>query len=149
VTHGLDTSFLVAVELTEHPSHAAARLLMTNLIARGERLGLAPQVLAEFIHISTDPRRFQRPLDIVRAREFARQWWTAREVDMVFPTAAATEQFLEWMVTHQLGRKRLLDTLLAATYLHASIYSVLTLNSSDFRIFGFLCLDPADAPTHQ
>jgi hypothetical protein len=46
----------------------------------GDRLALAPQALAEFIHVVTDPRRFAQPLRMDEARHVARQWWTAREV---------------------------------------------------------------------
>jgi hypothetical protein len=36
----------------------------------------------------------------------------------------------------QLGRKRLLDTIMAATFHVAGIQSVVTLNRSDFGLFG-------------
>ena len=147
MTHGIDTSFLVAAELKEHAHHAAARSLMARLVSQGDHLALAPQVLAEFIHVSTDPRRFQSPLDMNQARDLATKWWTAREVEQAFPDVAATQRFLDWMSAHQLGRKRLLDTLLAATYLHAGVTSILTLNGADFSIFGsFQCRHPAHPP---
>ena len=39
------------------------------------------------------------------------------------------------------GRKRVLDTMLAATYRSAGITSILTLNAADFTVFGeFSCL---------
>jgi predicted nucleic acid-binding protein len=148
VRYGIDTSFLVAVELAEHPQHGAARALVANLIVGDNRFVLAPQVLAEFIHIATDARRFERPLVMEEARNLAAQWWTAREVDAVFPDRAAIQQFLEWIRIHHLGRKRLLDTLLAATYLQAEATSILTLNVRDFGTFGsFQCISPAGAGT--
>ncbi len=52
--YGLDTGFLVAAELREHPQHAAAIGTLTRLIRGGDLIGIAPQVLAEFIHIVTD-----------------------------------------------------------------------------------------------
>lgn len=82
--HGIDTGFLVAVELVEHPEHVATRDRLRDLISAGDRLALAPQVLAEFIHIATDGRRFERPLEMDEARRLSEQWWTAREVDQVF-----------------------------------------------------------------
>ena len=63
----------------------------------------------------TDPRRFVKPLDMMAARQLAEQWWRAREVVQVFPDDAAVRQFLAWLQQYSLGRKRLLDTLLAAT----------------------------------
>lgn len=141
--HGLDTGFLVAAEVVEHAQHIAARDTLARLVAAGDLIGIAPQVLAEFIHIVTDPRRFTQPLDMTAARRLAEQWWTAREVLRVFPDDAATRQFLAWLQQFSLGRKRLLDTLLAATYKEAGILSLLTTNAADFTVFGvFSCLAP-------
>jgi predicted nucleic acid-binding protein len=142
--HGLDTGFLVAAGVLEHAEHVAARDTLARLIAAGDLIAIAPQVLAEFIHIVTDPRRFVQPLDITAALRLAEQWWTAREVMRLFPDEAATQQFLAWLQQFSLGRKRLLDTLLAATYKQAGIHSLLTTNPADFAIFGlFSCITPA------
>jgi predicted nucleic acid-binding protein len=142
--HGLDTGFLVAAELMEHAEHIAARDTLARLLAAGDFIGIAPQVLAEFIHVVTDSRRFAQPLDMTAARRLAEQWWTAREVVRVFPDDGATRQFLAWLQQFSLGRKRLLDTLLAATYQAAGIQSLLTTNPSDFAVFGvFTCITPS------
>ncbi len=142
--HGLDTGFLVAAAVLEHADHVAARDSLVRLIAAGDLIAMTPQVLAEFIHIVTDSRRFSQPLDIPTARQVAEQWWTAKEVVRVFPDDAATRQFLTWLQQYSLGRKRLLDTLMAATYAQAGIQSVLTTNPTDFKVFGiFSCLTPA------
>ena len=141
--HGLDTGFLVAAEVSEHAEHADARDTLARLLSAGDLIAVAPQVLAEFIHIVTDPRRFAQPLDMTAARQLAEQWWTAREVVRVFPDDAATRQFLAWLQQFSLGRKRLLDTLLAATYRQAGIPSLLTTNPADFGVFGaFACITP-------
>ena len=94
------------------------------------------RILAEFIHVVTDPRRFESPLDLEQAVERAGIWWNAAEVVHVFPTAESTLLFLEWLEEHQLGRKRLLDTLLASTLSASGITSMLTLNRDDFAVFG-------------
>ena len=147
MTHGIDTGFLVALEIIEHADHAAARALLARLLGAGDRLALAPQVLAEFIHVVTDPRRFAAPLEMNVARHVASEWWLGREVDQIFPDAGSTGLFLTWMEQHRLGRKRLLDTQLAATYRAKGIVSILTTNPGDFGIFGeFTCLTPAAEP---
>jgi predicted nucleic acid-binding protein len=141
--HGLDAGFLVAAEVADHAEHAAARDIVARLIAAGDMIAIAPQLLAEFIHIVTDSRRFAQPLDMTAARQLAEQWWTAGDVVRVFPDDAATRQFLAWHQQYFLGRKRLLDTLLAATYRQAGVQSLLTTNPTDFAIFGvFNCLTP-------
>jgi predicted nucleic acid-binding protein len=144
--HGLDTGFLVAFEHAEHNEHAAARQTLARLIAAGDLLAIAPQVLAEFIHVITDSRRFIKPLDMTATNQLAHQWWTAKEVIHVFPDDATTRQFLAWIKQFSLGRKRLLDTLLAAIFQQAGIHSVLTTNPADFAVFGvFTCITPTPA----
>jgi predicted nucleic acid-binding protein len=141
--HGLDTGFLVAVELIEHAAHADASRTLAQFLAAGDLIAIAPQVMAEFIHIATDARRLALPLDMATALRIAEQWWTARDVVHVFPNNGVTRQFLVWMKQFSLGRKRLLDTLLAATYDDAGIRSLLTPNPSDFSVFGlFVCVTP-------
>ena len=75
--HGLDTGFLVAADVAEHAEHTDARATLARLLGAGDLIAIAPQVLAEFIHIVTDPRRFTHPLDMAAARQLAEQWWTA------------------------------------------------------------------------
>ncbi len=134
--HGLDTGFLVAAEIQEHADHAAARTTIARLLGGGDQIAIAPQVLAEFMHIATDSRRFSQPLDMGLSRQIAEQWWTATDVVQVFPSAAATQQFLTWLAQYSLGRKRLLDTLLAATYFQSGVGSLLTTNAADFGVYG-------------
>jgi predicted nucleic acid-binding protein len=141
--HGLDTGFLVAAEVIEHAEHAAARVTLAQVLAAGDVIAIAPQILAEFIHVVTDPRRFKQPLDMSTAHHIAEKWWTAGDVVQAFPDAGAVRQFLTWMRQFSLGRKRLLDTLLAATYWQGGIQSLLTTNQSDFQVFGvFTCVAP-------
>ena len=136
---GVDTTFLVQLELRELPGHQRAHaLLRRDVLDAGVPLALVPQVLAEFIHVTTDPRRFQQPLTVEAALDKARFWWEAAEVQPVFPSAQSTSLFLEWMRLHQLGRKRILDTQLAATLWTAGVRRLLTTNPADFQIFSGL-----------
>lgn len=64
MTHGFDTGFLVAFEVTDPPEHRAARGRIRECHSNGDDFALAPQVLAEFIHVVTDQRRFTSPLAI-------------------------------------------------------------------------------------
>ena len=141
--HGIDTAFLVAAELASHIRHDACRALLQRLHRSGDEFALAPQVLAEFVHIITDSRRCSTPLDMPTALQRAELIWHSTQVTQIFPDATATSQFLAWMQQHHLGRKRLLDTLPASTYWSARIGSVLTLNRADFDVFGcFTAVEP-------
>lgn len=134
--HGLDTSFLVALEAGSHAEHASCRQRFQRLLNAGDNFALAPQVLAEFTHVVTDPRRFAAPLTIKQAVARSEIWWNATEVVHALPTVESTLLFLAWLEEHRLGRKRLLDTMLAATLRSAGVTSILTLNQDDFAVFG-------------
>ncbi len=131
---GIDTSFLVAFELNDHPSHDTARRAAAEHAAEG--FAIAPQVLAEFVHVVTDSRRFEQPLSMHDALARTTAWWNGREVTQVHPSAAAVSLFLAWMHEHGLGRKRLLDTMLAATYKANGVSLVLSSNWRDFALFS-------------
>jgi len=126
--HGLDTGFLVAAEVREHADHLAARDKLTQVLSAGDLIAIAPYVLAEFTHVVTDSRRFTQPLDMIAACHLTEQGWTAREVVPFFPEVVAAPQFLAWPQQSSLGRKRLLNMLLAATYRQERIQPFLTTN---------------------
>ena len=133
---GIDTTFLVQVEVREHPGHDAAKSKLDELLKAGDTLVIAPQVLAEFMHIVTDARRFSNPLTLDQATARAEFWWGAQEVAQAFPGHESVLLFLNWIAEHRLGRKRLLDTLLAATYFSNGVRSVLSSNARDYGVFG-------------
>lgn len=142
--HGIDTTFLVQVEVREVRGHTAARQWLDEALAEHPQpLALAPQVLTEFVHVVTDPRRFESPLGMEEALSKAQGWWEAREVKPIYPSLDSTRLALLWMRQHRLGRKRLLDTQLAATYYAAGITRLLTVNRSDFEIFHVFQPPPA------
>jgi predicted nucleic acid-binding protein len=140
VRHRFDTSLLVAHEVAGHARHLGARRRVRELRDAGEGLAIAAQVVTEFVHIVTDAKRFSALLTMAEAVERARAWWDSPDVERVEPDDDALKWFLDVMVKHQLGRKRVLDTMLAATYRSAGITSLLTLNAADFAVFGqFSC----------
>lgn len=136
MTHGIDTDFLVAVEILEHPFHAEADALLADLLAKKYELALVPQTLAEFIHIVTDAKRMPKPLTMTEAIGRADRWWQATEVTRIFPDGQTVTDFLSWLGRYRLGRKRLLDTMLAASFQSAGIKWLITNNDQDFKIFG-------------
>lgn len=140
MTAGIDTDFLVRLAILEHSKHAAACRIRDRHLDCGDRFALAPQVVAEFIHVITDPRRFERPLVMTDALALSQNWWNALEVVQVYPSIDAMTRFHDWMKLHQLGRKRILDTQLATTYVSAGIDHLITGNYADYRIFPELTL---------
>ncbi len=137
---GIETDFLVRLAILEHPRHEATCELRDRHLDRGDSFALAPQVVSEFVHVVTDPRRFEKPMAVTDALLLSRDWWQAQEVETIFPTQRSLELFLDWMAAHQLGRKRVLDTQLAATCVAGGITHLITGNAADYRIFAGLHL---------
>jgi predicted nucleic acid-binding protein len=134
---GVDTSFLVALTAREHPSHRVSWRLFEKEIRGGTAtMAVAAQVLAEFCHVITDPRRFERPLDMRRALDLCEAWWHSRECRRVVVDEESGTLFMTWMHQHRLGRKRILDTLLAASYHLAGVRQLATTDWRDFSVYG-------------
>ena len=134
---GLDTTVLIANELNEVPLHRQVRNHIALLCReRGTRFGLAPQVLQEFLHVATDPSRFQQPLTMEQALSRANFWWDASEVVHCHINDNSWQVAISWIEKYSLGRKRILDTTLAATYHNCGIQSLATANPADFAVFG-------------
>jgi predicted nucleic acid-binding protein len=139
---GVDTSFLIGLAVQEHPAHDRCwALFEREIVGRDATMAVAAQVLAEFCHVVTDGRRFERPLAMPEALELCEQWWNAQECRPVAVDAEVGILFLTWMQEQRLGRKRLLDTLLAATYHRAGVERLATTDWRDFASYGVFELE--------
>lgn len=136
---GIDTDVLVTWVMQGAPLHAAIRNLVKREVQEeGNLLGLTPQVLHEFLHVSTDPRRFESPLSMPEALRISRSLQGAKEVVWLLPIPEVVPRTLELLQELRLGRKRILDTALAATLECAGIHRLATLNRRDYEVFSFL-----------
>jgi predicted nucleic acid-binding protein len=145
-TLGVDTDTLVHWAMADAPHHQAVRRCFEREVRRGCRLGLTLQVLWEFLHVTTDTRRFEHPLAMQDALRLSMELWTGREVERLLPDAQAHDRLCDLMHRFYLGRRRILDTALAVTLASAGVRRLATLNGRDFEIFPFLDLvDPRTA----
>lgn len=136
----IDTDFLIRLAIEEHPGRPVAEAVRDRHLDAGDRFALAPQVIAEFLHVATDGRRFQRPMDMGSALGVAMRWWHAEEVEHLIPSQQTIDRFHRLMTRHQLGRRRILNTLLVATCLTAGVRCLITGNAADYAIFPGLRL---------
>lgn len=135
----LDTDVLVGWLHEESEHHEASRRLVERELADGEtRLGLTAQVLFELVHVITDARRFESPLSVDDATGLVGDLWQSPDVDRVPAPPRVLPRTLELLREHRLGRKRILDTALAATLETAGIRRLATWNPRDYHVFGFL-----------
>lgn len=121
------------------PRHAVVRRLIESEVReQGASLALTPQVVHEFLHVATDPKRFAIPLPMEDAIRRISILWDADEVVRIPFSPDVLPRTLELLKEFKLGRKRILDTALAASLELAGVRRLVTFNRKDFSIFSFL-----------
>lgn len=134
----LDTDVLVSWAMTGAARHAEARRLVRAEISAGRPVAITMQVLWEFLHVVTDPRRFASPMSMSAAVTTTRALWDAPDTLRVSAGPRTAHRTLELLQVSRLGRKRILDTALAATLEEAGVRQLATFNRKDFEVFPFL-----------
>jgi predicted nucleic acid-binding protein len=128
------------------PEHGVVKGFLARQLARQDvTLFVTPSVLHEFVHVVTDPRRFEPPVGMGEALALARLYLGRANVECVATDDEALAEALDLVDRHRLGRKRLADTLLAATLLGHGVRQLVTCNRGDFEVFSDLeLIDPRD-----
>ncbi len=140
---GIDTNVLIVAALPELHGHVEVKRVLSDLLRAEATLALTPAILHELIHVITDPKRFERPLSMVEASALARYYLNRSNVELLTTDESAVLLAVDLLEKHRLGRKRLADTLFAATLLTHEVARLVTLNSRDFRLFTDLeLIDP-------
>ena len=135
---GLDCNILVQLALADHPANPATVAAVQTETQGGGRLAVPSLVVTEFLHVVTDPRRFAPPLTMVEALDWIEDFLANPAVSLLEPSSGSMPQTLRWMRQFGLGRKRILDTHLAAVLHTAGVQRLLTSNPGDFSVFGGL-----------
>jgi predicted nucleic acid-binding protein len=133
---GLDCNILVQLALADHPANAATAAVVQAEAQSGSRLIFPPLVVNEFLHVITDARRFNPPLTMIEALDWVEGFLTNPAAGLLEPPSESLRQTLRWMRQFNLGRKRILDTHLAAMLHTAGVRRLLTSNPGDFTVFG-------------
>ncbi len=140
---GTDTNVLITAALPALRGHVRVKRVLSDLLRAEEVLVLTPAILHELMHVITDGRLFEQPLPMVEASALAGYYLNRSNVELLVTDEAATLLALDLMEKHNLGRRRLADTLFAATLLTHEVSRLVTLNPRDFRLFtGLELIDP-------
>lgn len=135
---GLDCNILVQLAIADHPANARTLAAVQSESQQGIKLVFPSLVATEFLHVVTDERRFSPPLTMPEALDWTQEFLANPAVSLLEPTQASMDQTLHWMRQFSLGRKRILDTHLAAILHTSGVRRLLTANPSDFTVFGVL-----------
>ena len=145
---GLDTNILVQLAFASHPAHDANVALVQKESLSGSRLVFPAHVIMEFLHVATDKRRFSPPMTMPEAVDWINSFLQNPGVMLLDAAPASAAQALLWIQHFGLGRKRIIDTHLAAILHAAGVKRLLISNSGDFDIFRvFEIIAPVPAPT--
>lgn len=132
---GVDCNILVQLAFLDHPYHSPTLQTIESELATGNALCFPALVSSEFIHVVTDPRRFEVPFQVEEASRWLRDLIARSEFDVISCGSEDLLLSLDWLHRFRLGRKRILDTLLAATLQRNGVTRLLTSNPDDFRVF--------------
>lgn len=135
---GLDCNILVQLAFADHPANANTLAAVQKETGAGSKLVFPALVVNEFLHVATDARRFVPPLTMTEALDWIEDFLANPMVEMLAPTKASVDQTFRWMRSFNLGRKRILDTHLAAVLHTNGVRRLLTSNPGDFTIFAVL-----------
>lgn len=141
----LDTNILLYLANSAASEHAAAKGAVTRMLAAGDRLAVAAQVLFEFWSVATRP---------VSANGLG---WTAPQtrtaIDgfrgrfaLLAEPPEVIDLWLDLVATHDLKGKRVHDAHLLATMKANGVARLVTFNVDDFPTDpAFTVLDPQSA----
>jgi predicted nucleic acid-binding protein len=108
VRRSLDTNVLVYTHMPAMPDHATVhRFLEAQLPDPAVTLVVTAQILHEFVHVVTDPRRFEPPVPMAEAMAIARLYLHRTNVACVVTDAACVHEAFALLERHALGRNRI------------------------------------------
>ena len=133
---GIDTTFLIDLEITDSPRHEGALKLFNKWqLEKHSVLAIYSHSFLEFEHVITDSKRFNAPLTTEQAIERIWFWLDRERIKIIFPTEVSLKRALLWSNMFKLGRKRIQDTHMAAAFAEAGVSELWTANPTDFEIF--------------
>ncbi len=135
---GIDSCFLIDLYWKDSPRHAGALALYESLASGDEQILIYHNVFNEFIHVITDPRRFNSPLTMREALDITDSWSHLERVTVVYADDMSFGRETLWLSQYGLGRNRLNDTAMAACYIQNGASRIITANGSDFAQFNAL-----------
>ena len=132
----VDTNVLIYGHMPSMRQHAVVRAFLHDLLRDPETtLVITPAVLHEFIHVVTDPRRFDPPVSMPEAVATARLYVGRSNIEILGTDEASLACALGLLEQHRLGRLRVADTIFAAMLISNDVSEIVTCNPDDFRVF--------------
>jgi len=133
---GIDTNFLIDIDNQSSPFHKQAVEIFNEWRKGQDYLYVYFHVFMEYQHVITDSKRFECPLSMEDARNRVSFWINQPRIKVIYPDDLSFITAQNWMKKFNLGRKRIIDTHMAAAYFCAGVNQLITANPKDFEIFN-------------
>jgi predicted nucleic acid-binding protein len=137
----IDTNVLLRSAVSTSARNPAAAGAISSLLAQGDELFLAPQVLTEFWSVATRPAAVNGlgwPVDVV-CGEIER---LLDQFPLLPETAVVFGEWLRLVTKHKIVGKQVHDTRLVAILNTHQVARLLTFNTGDFKVFGEIAVSP-------
>ncbi len=138
----IDTNVLVYAHDESSRQHAASLRLIT---ASRSALALAPQVVAEFLAVVTNPRRVSAPYSPEEAAGAIEGVLALPHVSVLPVPVDIVDRLIELLRTTPVRGTRVFDLQLAAVLLGNGIDALYTFNLADFRSIPGLLAQPPES----
>lgn len=134
----VDTNLLLYAVNPDSADHSRARALLEEW-RRGERTWfLTWGIVYEFLRVSTHPKVFSRPLDLVRAREWITTLLASRSMGLLVPTDRHMAVLDDVVARHPRLRGNIVHDLHTATLMREHGVLEIRTADTDFHQFPFL-----------
>jgi toxin-antitoxin system PIN domain toxin len=127
----VDTNVWVYLSMSGMAEHAKAKVWVSKLMADGIPLHVSPQILREYMSVTTRITLFQHPLTPARAAQLAQD--ILMNASLLDETSAVAAQLREPVRRHKVQGKQIHDANIVATMLVHDIKRLVTFNPADFR----------------
>jgi predicted nucleic acid-binding protein len=131
----LDTNGLVYSLYQNSPQHAVSRTLVESASDSDASLFVAPQSLAEFFAIVTNPRRVDNPQKPEAAVAAIERFMVMPGLKMAFQPVDVVTRWCELVRQRPVTGADIFDLQLVATMLANGIHRIFTFNRDDFTAF--------------
>lgn len=141
----LDSNGLLRLAYRPHPEHLVARLAVSRLKRRGERLCLLSQNIAEFWSVCTRPPSARGGFGLSIAEADRRARLLERRFELLPDGPEIHREWRRLLVSCAVSGSQVHDARIAAAMRVHGIGHILTFNVSDFRRYpGIVPVHPRD-----
>lgn len=118
------------------PQHLAAKKWLEEQFSSLNGFGLSWQVITAFLRISTNPRAFPQPFDLLEAIDIVDEWIELPNIKIITPSAVHWKIFQDLITEGQTKAALMMDAHLAALAIEHD--TTLATTDSDFQKFSKL-----------